>query len=216
MAQAKQEKEKDEVQLESNRQTQTPPSRQAGSNQPQGLITRTGSPERRLSRRGQFSPFSPFSILDDFRTEIDRFFDDFGFERGLSFPALGGFTQTDFDWSPQTEVFQRGDQLVIRADLPGMSKDDIDVDIDDDRITIRGERRSEREDNEEGFFRSERSYGSFYRSIPLERGIDADEAKADFRNGVLEITMPLPARKTQGRRIEIGEGTQAKNAGSLN
>src|SRR5207245_93860 len=113
-----------------------------------------------------------------------------------------------------TEVFERNNQLVVRADLPGLTKDDINVDIDDDRITIRGERQSEHEEDEKGFYRSERSYGSFYRSVPLPQGVDAEQAKADFKNGVLEITMPLPAKKSSGRRIEIGEGGAAKNAGT--
>jgi HSP20 family protein len=201
MAQAKQAKEKNQVQLESNRQTQTPPSRQAGNNQTQGLSTTTNASNRGLTRFDPFSSWSPFSLMNSFRTEMDRLFDDFGFGRGLSFPTFGG---PSFDWSPQTEVFERGNQLVVRADLPGLTKDDINVDIEGNNITIRGERKSEREENKEGIYRSERSYGSFFRSIPLPDGTDADKAKADFNNGVLEITMPLPARKSTGRRIEIG------------
>src|SRR5437868_1870219 len=204
MAQAKQAKDKDQVNLESNKQTQTPPSRQAGNNQPQGLNTRDMSPDRRMARNDQFSSWSPFSFLNSFRTEMDRLFEDFGLGTDLSFPTFGGTAA--FDWSPQTEVFERNNQLVVRADLPGLTKDDIKVDIDDDRITIRGERQSEHEENEKGVYRSERSYGSFYRSFPIPRGIDADQAKADFKNGVLEITMPLPAKKESGKRLEIGEG----------
>ena len=114
-------------------------------------------------------------------------------------------------WSPQIEVFERGNQLIVRADLPGLTKDDLNVDITDDSIVIRGERRQEKEENEEGYYRSERNYGSFYREIPLPEGVNANEAKANFRNGVLEITMPAPERQTLGRRrIEIGEGAEAE------
>ena len=141
---------------------------------------------------------------------MDRLFEDFGLGSELSFPTFGNTAA--FDWSPQTEVFERNNQLVVRADLPGLSKDDINVDINNDRITIRGERQSEHEEDEKGVYRSERSYGSFYRSVPLPQGIDVDQAKADFKNGVLEITMPLPAKKSSGRHIEIGESSAAKSA----
>jgi HSP20 family protein len=92
-----------------------------------------------------------------------------------------------------------------------MTKDDINVDIEDDQIIIQGERRDERESNEQGFYHTERSYGSFYRSIPLPQGIDAEVANASFNNGVLEITMPKPERKQRGRRLEIGEGNKPAN-----
>ena len=184
-------------------------SQQAGSNQPQqrGMTPSGFSQQNRgLSRQEQFAPLSPFSLMSRFREEMDRLFADFGFgSRGLFSPGFG----RDFErsmWSPQTEVFQRGNQLVIHADLPGMSKDDINVDIEDDQIIIRGERREEREQNEQGFYHTERSYGSFSRSIPLPQGIDAEQANASFNNGVLEITMPMPAQKSRGRRVEIGEG----------
>jgi HSP20 family protein len=121
-------------------------------------------------------------------------------------------------WAPQVEIFERDNKLVVRTDLPGMTKDDVDVEIDDDSIVIRGERRSEREEDDEGYYRSERSYGSFYRRIPLPSGVNAEEATADFRNGVLEITLPAPKRaEEKRRRLEIrGEEqprSKAKAAG---
>ena len=197
---------------------QTPPLRQAGNNQPQHQaqgeqnqsqgLTRSGQQgqQRGLSRQGQFTPTSPFSFMRRFSEEMDRLFEDFGFGGSLTSPSF----QREFEqlsaWSPQTEVFQRGNELVVQADLPGMTKDDINVDIEDGQIIIRGERQNSREQTEEGFYRTERSYGSFYRSIPLPEGTDAEAAKADFRNGVLEITMLMPEQKQRGRRLEIGEG----------
>lgn len=180
----------------------------------QSLSTTSKSPNRGMSRLDQRSSWSPYSLLNSFRTEMDRLFDDFGFGRDISFPTFSGFTGPAFNWSPQTEVFERGNELVVRADLPGLTKDDIKVDVEGNRITIRGERKSEHEEKEEGFYRSERSYGSFYRSLPLPEGTDGDKAKADFNNGVLEITMPLAAKQTRGKRIEIGTGGQAKKAGA--
>jgi HSP20 family protein len=199
----KQAKKKDDIQLESNKETQTPPSRQAGFNQASGL-QQQGRSDQRMTQGGRYSPGSPSSFLDNLRSEIDRLFDEFGFGRGLSFPSFGSFTGV-MDWSPQTEVFQRDNEMVVRADLPGLSKDDIDIEIEDDQLTIRGERRSEHEEDRQGFYSSERSYGSFYRSIPLPRGVNGDEAAANFENGVLEITLPIPEQASRGRRIEIGQ-----------
>jgi HSP20 family protein len=100
-----------------------------------------------------------------------------------------------------------------------MTKEDIKVDLEDDSIIIRGERKSEREEDEEGYYRSERSYGSFYRRIPLPSGVDSEEANADFRNGVLEITIPAPkrAQEKKPRQIEVRGETdrpQAKARGA--
>jgi HSP20 family protein len=174
-----------------------------------------------LARREPYVPTvltgSPFSFMRRFSEQMDRLFGDFGFGRSLA-PSFGGEVGRLADlesslWSPQVEVLERGKQLIVRADLPGLTKDDIDVDITDDSIVIRGERRQEREENEEGYYRSERSYGSFYREIPLPEGVNASEANATFRNGVLEIAMPAPERQSRGRRrIEIGEGAEAEEA----
>jgi HSP20 family protein len=150
---------------------------------------------------------SPFSIMRRFSEEMDRLFGDFGFEGSLA-SEFGRLADLEGSmWSPQVEAFERDGKLIVRADLPGLTKDDINVDITDDAIKIRGERRQEKEENEEGYYRSERSYGSFYREIPLPSGVHSEEANASFRNGVLEITMPAPARQMGSRRIEIGEGS---------
>jgi HSP20 family protein len=155
--------------------------------------------------RGGFSQWDPFTLMNSFRQEMDRFMDDLGFGGNFLSPSMTGFGGGQMaNWTPTTEIFERDNELVVRADLPGLTKDDIDLDIDDDQITIRGERKSEHEENREGFFRSERSYGRFIRSIPIPQGIDPEQAKANFRNGVLEITMPKPERP-RGRKLEIEE-----------
>jgi HSP20 family protein len=112
--------------------------------------------------------------------------------------AAGGLQSMQGLWSPQVELFERGNNLIIRADLPGLSRDDIDVEIEDDALVIRGERRNEFEDEQEGYYRSERSYGSFYRAIPLPDNVDASQCNATFKDGVLEVTLPKP------------QGTQSK------
>ena len=106
-------------------------------------------------------------------------------------------------WTPTVEMFEREGQLVIRADLPGLNKDDVQVELRDDAIVIRGERQDERREEREGFFSTERVYGTFYREIPLPQGVDPDEATATFRDGVLEITMPIEESQSRGRRLEI-------------
>ncbi len=166
-----------------------------------------------IARRESGSPIStinPFSFMRRFSEDMDRLFGDFGLGRGLASGFGREFGRlTDLEgsmWSPQVEAFERDGKLVVRADLPGLTKDDINVDITDDAIKIRGERRQEKEEKEEGYYRSERSYGSFYREIPLPSGVRGEGANATFRDGVLEITLPAPARQPSSRRIEIGEG----------
>ena len=178
-----------------------------------------------VTRPAQSWSGSPFTFMRRFTEEMDRLFDDFGLASGWQMPSLEGSLDRlrglgSPTWIPQVEVFERENQLIVRADLPGMRQDDVNVEIDDNQLVIRGERRSEREDDEEGYYRSERSYGSFYRRIPLPQGINTDEADAEFRNGVLEVKLPLPERAQEKRRqLEIrGEGTdqprtRAKAAG---
>jgi HSP20 family protein len=129
---------------------------------------------------------------------MDRMFDNFGFGRG----SLARGQQSM--WAPDVEMFQRGNELVVRADLPGMNKDDVQVDVADDVLTIQGERKHEREEEREGWYRTERSYGSFCRTIALPEGTIADSAKASFKNGVLEIVLQAPPREvSSGRRIDV-------------
>jgi HSP20 family protein len=130
-------------------------------------------------------------------------FAQFGLGRGWS--RSGAFADT-LTWTPQIEVSQRNNELVVRADLPGMSKDDVKVDVTEDAITIQGERRQEHEEERGGVYRTERSYGTFYRAIALPEGTITDQAKATFKDGVLEITMPAPPEQvTRGRRLEISD-----------
>ena len=107
-------------------------------------------------------------------------------------------------WAPQVELFERGNNLVVRADLPGLSRDDVDVEIEDDALIIRGERHNDFEDQGEGYYRSERSYGSFYRAIPLPEGVDAHSCNATFKDGVLEVTLPKPAgQESSAKKIDV-------------
>jgi HSP20 family protein len=165
--------------------------------------------ERNLARPQTVA--SPYRMLERFADEMDRVFDDFGFGRGLARPGFGPSwlaqaTSGDLTWTPDVEVLHQNDQLIVRADLPGLTKDDIKVDVSEDHVTIQGERRHQHEEEREGVYRSERSYGVFRRDIPLPPGTISDQAKASFRNGVLEITMPAaPESARRGRRLEIAD-----------
>lgn len=142
---------------------------------------------------------SPFGLMRRLSDEMDRIFGDWSIG-GL----FGGGLQELQAWAPPVEVFQRGDELLIRADLPGLQKEDVNVEVTDDAVTIRGERRHEETEDREGYYRSERSYGTFLRVIPLPEGAITESAKATFKDGVLEITMPAPPKETRkSRKIEL-------------
>jgi HSP20 family protein len=106
-------------------------------------------------------------------------------------------------WLPQVEVSAKDDSLVVRADLPGVKREDVQVELDQDRLILRGSRRQEETEGGDGFYHSERSYGSFSRVIPLPRGVSADTCNARYEDGVLEITIPLPKQANTSRQIEI-------------
>lgn len=181
-------------------------STQAGSTQStaenQQVPVERQSQRRGLSRREDSLPSlwteSPFALMRRFSEEMDRLFGsglsaDFGWGRNWPvsrFERRAGFPQVN--WIPPTEIFERDGQLIVRADLPGLNKDDMNVEVTDDMLTITGERREERDETREGYRHSERHYGRFSRSIPLPEGINAEEVQATFQNGVLEVTMPVP------------------------
>lgn len=188
-----------------NQETTKQTTQQGGGQQVQqtaGGLSTGQAQQTALSRREQSVPTlwaSPFSFMRRFGGEMDRLFEDFGFGRAL---AARNFAQVA-DWSPQVEVFERDGQLVVRAALPGLTKDDVQVELRDDAVILRGERRQEHEEQREGYYRCEVSHGSFYREIPLPEGTKTDDAKATFRDGVLEITMQAPKQETRGRQLQI-------------
>lgn len=152
---------------------------------------------------------SPFSFMRRFVEDMDRLFGDFGM--GGEMLPWGGSQLETFggrEWMPQLEVFQEGDALVVRADLPGIEKKDVSIEIEDDVLTVSGERSSESRDEREGYFRSERSYGRFARAIRLPEGTDPERCDAKFENGVLELRVPMPEEaQRRAKRIPIrGEG----------
>jgi HSP20 family protein len=171
-----------------------------------------GTMQRRSTTGGWMS--NPFEVMDRMTDAMDRTFDqvfrDFGMPR-RSWLARSPFRSGEREglWSPRVEAIQKGDQFIVRADLPGLKKDDVQVDLTDDAITIRGERHDEHQEEREGYYHSEREYGQFSRTIPLPEGVIGESAQASFRNGVLEITMQAPPEATRGRRLEIKDTSES-------
>jgi HSP20 family protein len=129
-------------------------------------------------------------------------------ERGM--PGFGPMTA----WSPAIEVSALDGKVIVRADLPGLNKEDVKVEVTDGSLVIQGERKQEHEEHKQGFHRSERMYGSFYRSIPLPKGAQVDQARAQFNNGVLEVSIPVPAEQQQGRQIPVETGASERRQAS--
>lgn len=153
---------------------------------------------------------SPFELVRRFAEQMDNMFEDFTGGRGFFGSARGGARPrhdpglATAAFSPPITVQERDNNLLIHADLPGLAKDDVKVDVIDGMITIEGERKEQKEEKSEGRYYSECSYGSFSRSIPIPEGVDLSAVKAKFQNGVLEITAPLPKQlKPESRRLEI-------------
>jgi HSP20 family protein len=159
---------------------------------------------------------NPFQMMRRFTKDMERLFEDF---HGFRFPT---FFNTEFEpfrmefdnvhWVPQVEVLHKNGQFMVRADLPGLNKDDIKVEMTDDLLTISGERKEQKEEKREGFYRSERNYGSFFRQIPLPEGTKTENATATFQNGVLEIAMAAPKAEMRTRKLEIKELKEEKAA----
>jgi HSP20 family protein len=170
--------------------------------------------ELELTRR--FPEANPFGMMRRFTQDMERMFDDFA---GFRFPR---FFRPEFapfrtelekaEWIPQIEVLHKDGTFMVRADLPGLTKDDVKIEVTNELLTISGERKTETEEKHEGFYRTERLYGTFFRQIPLPEGVKTDNATATFRHGVLEITLPMPKFEIPVRKLEIKEPTEVKAA----
>ena len=128
---------------------------------------------------------------EPFTREIDRVFDAF-------------FGQTDQArrWVPPMDLVEAEDHFVLKADLPGLTEEDVNIEIQDGTLTISGQRNAEHEEREKGWYRIERAFGSFNRSLTLPDGVDADRIEASFSHGVLEVRIPKPEER-KPRRISI-------------
>ncbi len=143
--------------------------------------------------------WEPFRELSTLQGEMNRLFDSvFDAPRGNGGGALRR-------WMPAMDLVETDDHFVLRADLPGMSEDDVKIEVEDGTLVVSGERKAEHADRQEGFYRVERAFGTFSRSLTLPKGVDADAVTASFERGVLEVRVPKPEQR-KPRRIEIGSG----------
>ena len=141
--------------------------------------------------------------------DFERFFNEPAWS-ALNWPTFRFWRSPEFTWNPEIDVYQKNNRLFTRIDLPGMKKEDVKVEVTDGHLAISGERRREEEEKEKEFYRSEREYGSFYRAVPLPEGVKLDDVKATFADGVLEVSVPLPAKATAATKtVEIQEPAKA-------
>jgi len=146
--------------------------------------------------------WEPFRELSTLQNEMNRLFNTV-----FDAPAPGNGGSTLRRWMPAMDLVETDDHFVLRADLPGVSEDDVKIEFEDGTLTVSGERRAEHESKDEGYYRVERAFGSFSRSLTLPQGIDPAAVGASFDRGVLEVRIPKPEQR-KPRRIEIGTAEQ--------
>jgi len=150
----------------------------------------------------RFRPFSsavdPFRDLSDIQSEMNRLFDGF-FGRPSQVGQVGGMERV---WAPAVDMYETKDELVITAELPGLTEKDLQLSITGDMLTIRGERRWDQEVKQDNYYRGERWFGKFERALPLPIPVQAEKVKASYRDGVLIVTLPK-AEEIKPKEIKI-------------
>ena len=153
----------------------------------------------------ELAPWRPFSDLTRWERDMERMMDDF-FDRRMRpwWPERWLRTEEMMTHAPAMDIFQDKDDIVVKAELPGMEKDDIEVNLTDHTVTIKGEEKQEKEIKKEHYYRSERSYGGFVRTLQLPADVQADKIKASFKNGVLEVRLPKTEEaKTKEIKVKV-------------
>jgi HSP20 family protein len=145
--------------------------------------------------------WEPVRELNTIQSEMNRLFNTL-------FDAPAPANGTARRWIPAMDLVETADAFVLRADLPGLTEKDVNIEFEDNVLTISGERKSEHEEKKEGYYRVERSYGSFSRSLTLPEGVDPDAVKADFDRGVLEVRVPKPEER-KPRKVAISVAGEA-------
>lgn len=173
--------------------------------------------KKEKDKKGAISPRDRDLTLGPRLSEFDRIFDDFrnSFENMLWSPFWGRFGRRgpglrfreDFLREPELDLIDKGQEFLLKAELPGISKDEVDIEVSRDRIEIKAERKEEKEerDEEECYLCQERSYSSFYRSLALPEEIVPDKVKAELKNGILEIKLPKekPTEKPEKKKVKV-------------
>lgn len=143
--------------------------------------------------------WDPTREIDTLQSEFNRLFDSF----------LGNGGRADVRsrrWVPAMDLVETEDHLVLKADLPGLSREDVNIEVKDNVLTVSGERNAEHAEKADGYFRVERAFGSFSRSLSLPQGVDSSTIDAELTDGVLEVRIPKPEDR-KPRRVEIGAGS---------
>jgi HSP20 family protein len=144
--------------------------------------------------------YDPFRDLRTLQEEVNRLFST-NLTRGFGEEGIGRGA-----WNPSVDIYENKDHIVLEAELPGMNRDDFELSVENNVITLRGERQFEKKDDTDNYHRVERSYGSFTRSFTLPQTVSADGATAEYKNGVLRVVLPK-REETKARKIQIsGEG----------
>ncbi len=151
--------------------------------------------------------WDPFRDIMTLRDRMNRLFEDL-----MSTPKLEESEIIQSTWSPAVDIYETENELVLTAELPGIDEKDVEIKIEDNTLTLKGERKFEKETREENYHRIERAYGSFYRSFSLPNYIDQDKISAEFENGLLKIHMP---KKPEGkpRKVKILKPQTAEKSG---
>lgn len=145
--------------------------------------------------------WDPTRELTSLQSEMNRLFTSF-FDEPTQTGGNGGAMRR---WIPAMDLVETDEHFVLRADLPGLGEDDVSIEMEDNVLTVSGERKAEHEDRKEGYYRVERAYGSFARSLTLPEGVDADAVAASFDKGVLEVRIPKPEER-KPRKVAISVG----------
>jgi HSP20 family protein len=157
--------------------------------------------KRREKERKALAPWRPLADMSRWERDMEQIFDDFFTRRLRPF-----WDERRWPWRgtqmsvPAVDLYEEKDQIIAKAELPGIEKDDIQVNITDHLLTIMGEKKKEEEIKEKAYYRAERSYGSFSRTVELPSEIQFDKARASFKNGVLEIRLP---KSEEARKKEV-------------
>jgi HSP20 family protein len=167
--------------------------------------------EKKTAVMSRGSARDPFGLIRQMTSELDRMVNDWSPTR---WPFVQGSMAEPVAWSPKIDVFERDNRLVTRVDLPGLKREDVTVEVTNGRLALSGERKRETEEKKDNIYRCEREYGSFYRVVPLPSGVNLQDIKATFADGVLEVSIPVPAKAAADvRKVEIEEPkTAATNA----
>jgi len=160
----------------------------------------TDKNKKELQKQDQgLTLWDPFEDFFGLRNNITSLFDNF-----ISARDKGLLSKESYNWQPRVDVKETDTELVVSASIPGVDKDGIDVNVEDGVLTIKGERKEEKEEKAKGYIRKEQSYGSFYRAFTLPKNTNPDAIKANYKNGVLELKIPkVKEEKPAGKKIAI-------------